>query len=414
MSSRSLSALFIAMLAAASAVILTMITLLTQFQGSVTPTTTWGALALSLTGAGIALCLVAIVHLSFISAKRATAAKNSQVMTLWTQIWSDVALGRRLPVSPPLDSDLPLQAAAQVLQDVTGEAASRVRGALLATGLVAADIARAERAPRSLSGRPTAALERLAWIAAPEALPLFEKAAGVRDERASRAAVLGAIRVLAAQERPEPFGEAVLRVVAAHFVIARDASGARAYLSSALAAAGPHLVWLCARLLTSDVPNGAHAAALDTLVVAHSPEAKEIAAEMLLFGSEEEVKAAALRTLSKIGQVPASAIDAVVAATSDAYDGVRVQAAHALVGIRPEVALPALWRLLADRAFEVRLAAAEALRNLGRQGREELRRAATEHPDAFARGIAVMIGAQPSKTASRSAPPAGLIAAPEA
>ncbi len=213
--------------------------------------------------------------------------------------------------------------------------------------------------------------------------------------RGRRAALLGAARVLAAQDRPEEVGDTVVRIIEGYVYFAPDQAGARAYLTSVLVAAGPHLVWLCAAVLSNTLPGVAHAAALDALAMAQSPEVKEIATEMLLVVTDDETKAAALRTLARIGQVPASAISAVAAAGGDQHEGVRVQAAHALAGTGPKVALPALWHLLGDRSFEVRLAAAESLRRLGKTGEEVLRRAASSHPDAYARGIAAMVDSQP-------------------
>lgn len=390
-----MAALFVAILAASFVVLVTMVALLVQFQVGAAQATVWRALVLSLSGAGVALCVVAIVHLSLLAARHAAGGRRERLLAAWTEIWSEVAVGGPTPAIPEGESEIPSRAAALVLQDVTGEGASRIRGALLATGLVAADIAEASSALQSRMGRATPALERLAWVAAPEALMVFQRAVAVSDPRAARAALLGAARVLAAQDRPEEVGDTVVRIIEGYVYFAPDQAGARAYLTSVLVAAGPHLVWLCAAVLSNTLPGVAHAAALDALAMAQSPEAKEIATEMLLVGTDDETKAAALRTLARIGQVPASAISAVIAAGDDQHEGVRVQAAHALVGTGSRVALPALWHLLGDKSFEVRLASAEALRRLGKTGEEVLRRAASSHPDAYARGIAAMVDSQP-------------------
>lgn len=395
MSTRKTAALFVAILAAALVVLVTMVGLLVQFQVSAAQSTAWRALIVSLGGAGVSLCVVAIVHLSLLAVRNSEASRRERLVTAWTEIWSEVAVGGPTPALPEGESEIPSQAAALVIQDVSGEGASRIRGALLATGLVAADIAEAAAALQSQHGRATPALERLAWIAAPEALPVFQRAVAVSDPRAARAALLGAARVLAAQERPEELGDVVVRIFEGYIYFAPDQAGARAYMTSVLVAAGPHLVWLCAAVLSNTLPSVAHAAALDALSMAQSPEAKEIATEMLLVGTDDETKAAALRTLARIGQVPASAVEAVRGACAHDHPGVRVQAAHALVGTGATVAVPVLWQLLGDTSFEVRFASAEALRRLGSIGQETLRRAATSHPDAYARGIASMVDSQP-------------------
>ena len=110
--------------------------------------------------------------------------------------------------------------------------------------------------------------------------------------------------------------------------------------------------------------------------------------------------AAALRVLSHFGHVPGSAVSAVVASAEVGEGiGVRVNATHALVGVEPSVALPVLWRLLADASWEVRRAATDALVRLGARGVDVLRRAASAHQDRFARDVASMALATPAVAA---------------
>ena len=240
-------------------------------------------------------------------------------------------------------------------------------------------------APR---GPSTAALERLAWIAMPDAMPLFARAARSRDTRCARAALLGMARVLAKQADPQPFGEELVDAIQDHLATARDPAGTRTFLSTVLVAAGDHLAWLCARTLRRRQHEVAHVAALEAIGLSHRPEALELATETLLGATEDETLAAALRALWRVGHVPEEAHDAVIEAADAAHMGTRVQAAYALTWLPPDRALPTLWTLLGDRAWEVRRAAAQTLARSGAPGLSTLRRAAASHPDRYARDIA--------------------------
>jgi len=210
-------------------------------------------------------------------------------------------------------------------------------------------------APR---GPSTAALERLAWIAMPDAMPLFARAARSRDTRCARAALLGMARVLAKQADPQLFGEELVDAIQDHLATARDPAGTRTFLSTVLVAAGDHLAWLCARTLRRRQHEVAHVAALEAIGLSHRPEALELATETLLGATEDETLAAALRALWRVGHVPEEAHDAVIEDADAAHMGTRVQAAYALTWLPPDRALPTLWTLLGDRAWEVRRAAA--------------------------------------------------------
>jgi HEAT repeat protein len=106
---------------------------------------------------------------------------------------------------------------------------------------------------------------------------------------------------------------------------------------------------------------------------------------------DAEVRAAAIRALSRLGYLPAPAEVGLVAALHDEVEFVRVQAAHAAVLLDPEAAAPALWDLLGDPSWWVRRAAGESLARIAGIGVRELGRAAESHPDRYARQMAVQI-----------------------
>jgi len=391
MGESKLAALFLTILAAGTAMVVTMVALLVQFHGDVAHTVVWRSLIVALAGAGLGLSVTAIVHLTLIASRRSVHARREAQVAAWTRSWCAVAAGAEAPTVRGVDQEVAAEGAARVLQDLTGEGAERIRLALLDSGLIDAELSRATRGLLSELGTSTAALERLAWIAVPEALPLFEVAAGSRSERVSRAALLGAMRVLAGQRNPEDVGGTVMDAVEEHVRAARDPEGSRPYLTAVMSAAGDNLAWLCRELLGHSTTESVRVAALDAIGRSQRAEAGELATAVLMGGSQGEAKAAALRTLARVGFVPTFAVAAVVAAAGDAATAVRVQAVYALVGVEPSIALPALWRGLADEAWEVRRACADTLLNRGGAGEEVLRRAALRHSDKFARDVSTMM-----------------------
>lgn len=386
-----IAAIFGAILTAAAAIVMTMGSLLLQFRTPGDQVMAWRSLVIALGGVGIALCLICLLHLSLATGGLVVRTSEARRVKAWLARWAAVANGDAAPAVPSRERYAAAEAAALIMQDMSGEGARRIRTALEASGLVARDIAQAGSGRGLAQLQRVAALERLAWLAAPEALPLFHRAAGGPDPRAARAGLLGACRTLATVERPGAIGYQVLDCIEAHAARVSRASGYRPFLAASLAGAGRHVGWLCAELLSRPLPEPVRAAALDALGVARPDGAAEVVAEALAAGLEGETLAAALRALARLGPVPDVALGAVAAACDDAFDGARVQAAYALVGAAHHVAAARLWTLLGDPAFDVRFAAATALSGWGAVGAETLRRAAATHPDAFARDMASMI-----------------------
>lgn len=383
-----LASLFVAILIVAAAVSVTMFAMLAWFVTGQGTVNAWRSLVLALTVAGVALGTVALVHLALVAYRQEVARRRERLVAGWTRAWGGVAAGGDVPVVPPEARTTASEAAARVIQQLTGEGVKRVRSGLHTSGVLEAELAAAARGigvPRSGS---TAALERLAWIATPDALSLFARAARGSDLRSARAALLGMTRVLAERSHPEPVGPELVAAIEAHLSAMRDPAGTRTFLSTMLMAAGDHLAWLCGRLLRRGQPEVAHVAALEAIGLSHRPEALELATEALLGAVEDETVAAALRALARVGHVPERAHAAVLEAASAAHVGTRVQAAYALVWLPPHVAVRALWTLLGDRTWDVRRAAAQALARSGAPGERALREAADSHPDRFAKDVA--------------------------
>ena len=103
---------------------------------------------------------------------------------------------------------------------------------------------------------------------------------------------------------------------------------------------------------------------------------------------DDEVRAAALRAVSRLGFLPESSHGIVIAALTDDVDFIRIHATGAVRFLPRPQALSLLSDRLGDRSWWVRRAAADALVALGPAGLAELGRAARAHPDRFARDIA--------------------------
>ncbi len=395
MSTLRVAALFAAILTAATVVTVTMMALVVQLRSGVSSQATWWSLSVALAGAGASLAIVALVHLT-LAAFRRRPSMNLAAIAVWTEAWAEVADGEPPPVVPGSEMAVASEAAAQLLRDLEGQPAEDVRIALAVTGVLRADL---EVAARQGAGRmaATEAMERLAWIAPVEALPLFRRAALGPEARAAHAAILGACRVL----RVLPPSEAktavdeIATVLAAHASALREPEAARPFLAAAITASGQRVGDLCMALIVGTGPEPVRAAAFDALGNVQPPGAGETVEGALRAGLMGETAAAALRALARIGQVTAEGAGSVVAACRSAHVGTRVQAAHALVGAPQRLALTELWRLLGDPNYEVRLASAAALARLGPAGQAELARAARAHEDAFARDIAAMTRSVP-------------------
>jgi HEAT repeat protein len=103
---------------------------------------------------------------------------------------------------------------------------------------------------------------------------------------------------------------------------------------------------------------------------------------------DDEVRAAALRAVSRLGFLPDPSHGIVISALADDVDFIRIHAAAAARLLPRPQALAFLSERLGDKSWWVRRAAADALVSLGPAGLAQLGRAAREHQDRFARDMA--------------------------
>ena len=101
-----------------------------------------------------------------------------------------------------------------------------------------------------------------------------------------------------------------------------------------------------------------------------------------------EVRAASLRALWRLGELPLQGTVAVLRCLQDPIDFVRIQAVRAASLLPVHEATPPLWLLLGDASWWVRVAVVNTLEALGDDGKKVLVRAASEHPDRYGREMA--------------------------
>jgi HEAT repeat protein len=119
---------------------------------------------------------------------------------------------------------------------------------------------------------------------------------------------------------------------------------------------------------------------------------------------DREVRAAALRALSRFRRVPTAARDALVIALNDDTEYVRVQAARAAGRLPQRLAIPLLYESMGDSSWWVRRASAEALLRIGNKGVAALRRASRTHADRFSRDMSAQVLLDAGLVDSPSAP----------
>lgn len=103
---------------------------------------------------------------------------------------------------------------------------------------------------------------------------------------------------------------------------------------------------------------------------------------------DDEVRAAAMRAVGRLGFLPETSRGVIVTALADPVDFIRIHAAAAARLLPRPQAFALLAETLGDRSWWVRRAAADALVSLGPGGLAQLGEAARSHPDRYARDMA--------------------------
>jgi HEAT repeat protein len=298
----------------------------------------------------------------------------------WVATWLRVLDGTEPDPETSLDA-AGIEALVALRETLRGERSARVAELLETHGAVA----RLRREVRK--GRAAGRLDAIAALSSariPKALPTLIEAIGDPNAAVAVAAARAAARTLARTEQP----------------LDRDL-GAVQLVSAVEARRLPYgVVEEVVVLAEEAAPTVIHA-----LLLADGRRSASIRAgldgigrlQLLVFAEEvvpylrhadDEVRAAALRAVSKLGFLPEVSFGVVIAALSDEVDFIRIHAAAAARLLPRPQALSLLTDTLGDRSWWVRRAAADALVALGPGGLAQLGEAARVHPDRFARDMA--------------------------
>jgi len=334
----------------------------------------------ALASAALALVTITVYLLAYQHVSERRAAERARRRREWVGRWLRVLYAFEPPPEAPLDRDA-VDALLDVRDTLRGAEADRVTTLLANAGVVAV----LER--RARSGRTPSRLEALNALARSRiasTMPTLLAAVGDPQRVVQVAAARAAARTLATIDEPSAREEAASDLID---VVARRnlPFGVQEEMLLLADDAAPSLVG--ALLGREDPPVSSLRAALDAVA----------RLQLLVFGEEvvrhlghddPEVRAAALRAAARTGLLPPSAHAAVLAALEDPVEFVRIHATAAARLLPRERALGELWERLGDRSWWVRRQAAESLAAMGRAGLDQLGRAASAHPDRYARDMA--------------------------
>jgi HEAT repeat protein len=305
---------------------------------------------------------------------------RNERMDLWAQRWAEVLLDDSPPPPAPL-SLVAVEALLNLRAVLSGDEGKRIGELIHGYGLGPVLL-------KGLSSRRAVvrleSLERLAKARLAGSLRALFTVARRNDPAMRVMAVRAAGHTIGAMP-PGPLRD---RFCDQFTVIVRDASLPSGVVQEALLLLEGASRDMLVRLL--DDPEISSGVLRTTLEAAGRLREAGLANWVGVFASHDdpEVRAAALRALGRLGELPAAARAAVIRGLSDDVEFVRVQAAHATALLPVSEAMPYLWDLLADPAWWVRKAAATTMLRMEDAGVWWLRRAATGHPDRYAEQMA--------------------------
>lgn len=312
-------------------------------------------------------------------------AKRIEALTVgWTQRWTKVLFGVEGLPDEQLTSEA-MVGMVRLSETVSGPEADRLRRLMVSLGVQKrlTDTLASHRPAERLE-----ALENLSQAKLPGALNAVLEALNDPNERIRITAARCASRTLATIGNVNVRNAWSIRVLEA-LVRADIPSG---IFTEALLlcddAAPSGVKFLLARPgLTTEQTVG-------TIEAVRRLALRELGAAVCRFlgnDNDPEIRAAALRVVADLRVLPAGGMWSVLAALEDPVPFIRVQATRALVVLHPDEAVDRLEARLGDSVWWVRKAAAETLLAIGPKGRDELIKAAVQHPDRYARDMAAQV-----------------------
>ena len=339
---------------------------------------TWPLLTFTcITGGVFCLILSVLQFIQLQVARRNDAA--SHTTELW---WSERLIAwayMHQPLPRPLDR--PGAATLLKLRDVMqGDVSDRLRDLYRQEGWLVRDLQHLERRYTSTLLRAEA-IERLALLRDPEALDTLSRQLSHHHQEVRSLALLAIARSVG--RLPLNRSEESTYSLTVHAALT-DGTFSVGQTQEALTLMDHHGLRLCRDLLLHS-PAALKLVVLEVLARRRSAELHEDVVP-LLQGADPELRAGALKVLSRSEQIPSGATARILELTRDPVTFVRLQATGAAALLVP---LPEsdLWTLMGDSQWWVRRAAAHGLAR-SHAGRDILAHAGAGHPDRYARDMA--------------------------
>lgn len=295
----------------------------------------------------------------------------------WMGVWHEV-LFNRAPLPTRTADPIAAEALLIIKDTLEPEKSEKARHIYEMTGLLARDM----HILRTSSSRleKVRVLERWALLCDPQTHPMLYQQCFSKHPDLQRLALTSLARSMAVSQVPR-------KEVARTFErLVRDDRFSSGWIEQVLVLLGDRGVLLLQDFL-KDEDQSMQLRALRALTYVRAEECLDECLT-LLNSKNPDLRAASLKVLVSMQQVPSEAVPEVYALLEDPVWFVRAQAALACKAIKSEQVTTLLYDALADEAWWVRHNSAQALLELGPEGHQTLQLAMHQHPDRYARDMA--------------------------
>lgn len=338
---------------------------------------TWSLLVFTCVAAGLSCLILSalqFVQLNLSQRSRSANSRNEQ----W---WSEHLLAWAYTDQPLRPLDRSGIATLLMLRDVMhGEISDRLRDLYRQEGWLARDLRHLNRRSTSTLLRAET-IERLALLRDPEALGILTQQLSHHHQEVRSLALLAISRSVG--RLPLERNDQSTYSLAVHAALTSGTFSV-GQAQEALTLMDHHGLKLSRDLLLHS-SSTLQLVVLEVLARRRSAELHEDVIP-LLYARHPELRASALKVLSRSEQIPPDAQARILELTQDPVTFVRLQATSAAAFLQPLPELD-LWTLLGDSHWWVRRAAAQGLAR-SQAGRTVLVRAGQSHPDRYACDIA--------------------------
>lgn len=340
-------------------------------------------LAAAVAGTALAVMIMTAYTLVYQAISAAKQQREEREKEVWRTRWLEVLFGGE-PAPGGRLSGPAVEALVTVREKLTGREAHVVDTMISASGVTHDLIAIAESARRHSLTHRLGALDLIARAGSPQGFEALALLANDPELSIRVMAVRALARAAAALDEPHAREGAAVLIVD----VVTEASVPAGAVEEALLVLGQSAPAVLRRMLAVPDRPELTAAALDATGRLH---VADLVADVVphLESSDNNVRCAGWRAIAGIGLLPPPAVDLLHAAATDESPQVRSQAVRACRLLPPADAIRRLTSSMTDSSWWVRRAAAHSLASLGHLGLAALNSVAGDHPDRYARHIAL-------------------------